>query len=99
MRHLNIISGHTKDGNTENSVQVQFLKTSSNQQSLTFNHYCPIKKEAKLMAAKKTCNCMLQNSNNDGRNKYFLTKSVFGQLISLIDDKIIKDAVKKERFR
>jgi hypothetical protein len=24
---------------------------------------------------------MLQNSNNDGQNKYFSTKSVFGQLI------------------
>jgi hypothetical protein len=27
---------------------------------------------------------------------YFSSKSVFGQLISLIDDKIVKNAVKKE---
>lgn len=30
-----------------------------------------------------------------GKNKYFSTKSVFGQLISLIDDSMIKNAVKK----
>ncbi|WP_309607479.1 IS4 family transposase [Flavobacterium sp.] len=30
-----------------------------------------------------------------GKNKYFSTKSVFGQLISLIDDSMIKKAVKK----
>jgi hypothetical protein len=30
-----------------------------------------------------------------GKSNYFSSKSVFGQLISLIDDKIIKDAVKK----
>jgi hypothetical protein len=30
-----------------------------------------------------------------GKNKYFSTKSVFGQLISLIDDSMIKRAVKK----
>lgn len=30
-----------------------------------------------------------------GKNKYFSTKSVFGQLISLIDDSMIKGAVKK----
>ncbi|MFV8358014.1 DUF4372 domain-containing protein, partial [Flavobacterium sp. XS1P32] len=29
------------------------------------------------------------------KSNYFSSKSVFGQLISLIDDKIIKDAVKK----
>ena len=30
-----------------------------------------------------------------GKNKYFSTKSVFGQLISLIDDSMIKGDVKK----
>jgi hypothetical protein len=30
-----------------------------------------------------------------GKSNYFSSKSVFGQLISLIDDKKIKDAVKK----
>jgi len=30
-----------------------------------------------------------------GKSKYFSSKSVFGQLISLIDDKFIKDSVKK----
>jgi len=30
-----------------------------------------------------------------GKNKYFSTKSVFGQLISLIDDSMIQKAVKK----
>lgn len=30
-----------------------------------------------------------------GKNKYFSTKSVFGQLISLIDDSMIQEAVKK----
>ena len=30
-----------------------------------------------------------------GKNKYFSTKSVFGQLISLIDDSMIRKAVKK----
>ena len=29
------------------------------------------------------------------KSNYFSSKSVFGQLISLIDDKKIKDAVKK----
>jgi hypothetical protein len=29
-----------------------------------------------------------------GKNKYFSTKSVFGQLISLIDDSMIQKAVK-----
>ena len=30
-----------------------------------------------------------------GKTKYFSSKSVFGQLISLIDDSMIRDAVKK----
>ena len=30
-----------------------------------------------------------------GKNKYFSTKSVFGQLISLIDDSMIQKSVKK----
>ena len=30
-----------------------------------------------------------------GKSNYFSSKSVFGQLISLIDDKFIKDSVKK----
>ena len=30
-----------------------------------------------------------------GKNKYFSTKSVFGQLISLIEDSMVKKAVKK----
>ena len=29
-----------------------------------------------------------------GKNKYFSTKSVFGQLISLIDDSMVQKAVK-----